>query len=740
MFKWLKKTHSNNTVTSSDCQKEYKTVTSNLSIKKETYRNIDINIDKNFNPDDYIIIKNLVQTLFPKYSELKKRHIEIISLLNNFNLKNSVLAFTRIKEQLLTNIDATKLVIKAFNETFNIAVSNKTDKLELSESFLCNLATKANSADLKILIVGQFKQGKSTLINALLGEKILPAFSTPCTAVITELKYGEQKKAILHFKQNISKLPSNLPSNVKKHLKKHDLNNIPPLDINIYDLESCLVISDPNREQEQSVAESPYARCEIYWPLELCKNGVTIIDSPGLNEAESREKTTMNYMDKVDMIIHVLNCQQLAGKYDQDFIDTAKNYGFENLIFACNRFDQLNTDNDRVQVKKYAYQKLINQTSLGKKGIYFISSYPALNAKIHQNNQEYINSGFAEFEANIGQLIIEDRAKIKIQPSIIYLANEIDRFLKERIDPLEKLLNQHANKIKLRYDDQKPKITQLENQIQQLRTQVKSKIQKINTQITTWIGNFIDDYIGRIPAIISAAPIKLAMEPKEMNDVLNQYMCSHLNKETSHWINNTLIPRLQTETEILQRDIHSQAQNISLKISALNRDLCVTTYQTPIRSSVSYLLKPTNLPSSENNNVIGISIIAGLTVLIGCTTSILLGLIGGFALCGIYEQKQLNKIKTEFAYNMQIQMKQKRIDFINSIACNCITSLYDKIKLSIEDAEKSLLAIKRNLETAMIQTRDLANKTDIKKKELLEYKKLLIGIKQLLNITHELIK
>lgn len=103
-------------------------------------------------------------------------------------------------------------------------------------------------------------------------------------------------------------------------------------------------------------------------------------------------------------------------------------------------------------------------------------------------------------------------------------------------------------------------------------------------------------------------------------------------------------------------------------------------------------------------------------MLIGCTTSILLGLIGGFALCGIYEQKQLNKIKTEFAYDMQIQMKQKRINFINSIACNCITSLYDKIKLSIDGAEKSLLAIKRNLELQRSKHEILLIKQILRKK------------------------
>ena len=46
----------------------------------------------------------------------------------------------------------------------------------------------------KVLIIGEFKRGKSTFINALLGEKILPSAAKPCTAIISEVKYGTEKQ------------------------------------------------------------------------------------------------------------------------------------------------------------------------------------------------------------------------------------------------------------------------------------------------------------------------------------------------------------------------------------------------------------------------------------------------------------------------------------------------------------------------------------------------------------------
>ena len=57
---------------------------------------------------------------------------------------------------------------------------------------LTDLAAKVKAETFKVMVVGQFKVGKSTFINALLGKDILPAYAIPCTAVINEVKYGAQ--------------------------------------------------------------------------------------------------------------------------------------------------------------------------------------------------------------------------------------------------------------------------------------------------------------------------------------------------------------------------------------------------------------------------------------------------------------------------------------------------------------------------------------------------------------------
>ena len=53
--------------------------------------------------------------------------------------------------------------------------------------------------EMTILIAGEFNAGKSTFINALLGQKVLSTNVTPETAMVTKLTYGEKRKVIAHF-------------------------------------------------------------------------------------------------------------------------------------------------------------------------------------------------------------------------------------------------------------------------------------------------------------------------------------------------------------------------------------------------------------------------------------------------------------------------------------------------------------------------------------------------------------
>jgi ribosome biogenesis GTPase A len=60
----------------------------------------------------------------------------------------------------------------------------------------------------RLMVLGDMKRGKSTFLNALIGENILPSDVNPCTALLTVLRYGKEKKVTVHFKDG--KLPESI--------------------------------------------------------------------------------------------------------------------------------------------------------------------------------------------------------------------------------------------------------------------------------------------------------------------------------------------------------------------------------------------------------------------------------------------------------------------------------------------------------------------------------------------------
>jgi septin family protein len=63
-------------------------------------------------------------------------------------------------------------------------------------------ATKLAANKFTVMVLGQFKRGKSTLLNAMLGARVLPMKLTPCTAVVTFLRHGLAPKAFVAFSDN----------------------------------------------------------------------------------------------------------------------------------------------------------------------------------------------------------------------------------------------------------------------------------------------------------------------------------------------------------------------------------------------------------------------------------------------------------------------------------------------------------------------------------------------------------
>jgi predicted GTPase len=77
--------------------------------------------------------------------------------------------------------------------------------LRLLAEEIGKVSRKLQSQRFRLAVVGEFSQGKSTLLNALLGEEIQPVRAIPCSGTVTVLKYGTQKRVVCRYKDGRKK-------------------------------------------------------------------------------------------------------------------------------------------------------------------------------------------------------------------------------------------------------------------------------------------------------------------------------------------------------------------------------------------------------------------------------------------------------------------------------------------------------------------------------------------------------
>lgn len=296
--------------------------------------------------------------------------------------------FKNLRENLLETIKDQK------------SISTNVDLNELTLSELTNTTERLNDDTLKVLFLGRFSSGKSTVLNALIGQNFLPAKSVPTTAIIGEIEYSETPEVLLFPKDNST-----------------------PFNVDITRLGEYITI-DHNENANASKHPNPYKKISVKYPLQACKNGIVFIDSPGLDDPTCHDTITKEYLPNTDAIVYCMNSCQAFGKADKLEIERLIALGYKSIIFVLTHFDVL-LNNDKImcvnnaeETRKHYTEILSKYTDLGSSGIFFIGSLPALKAKKTNDQKLLTDSLFPFFEKRLEEVLFNEKGKIKLLKAI----------------------------------------------------------------------------------------------------------------------------------------------------------------------------------------------------------------------------------------------------------------------------------------------------------------------------------
>jgi len=158
-------------------------------------------------------------------------------------------------------------------------------------------------------VAGEFKRGKSTLINALIGAELLPSGVVPLTSVVTELRGGA-------------------PATMTVRLESGEVFDAPLAMLASYVTETA------NPRNEKGVRE-------VVLTIPAIDPGMHLVDTPGVGSVyEHNSDVTMGYLPSADAVVFVISSDQPLGRQELAFLQTIRVHAGK-VFVALNKVDHL---------------------------------------------------------------------------------------------------------------------------------------------------------------------------------------------------------------------------------------------------------------------------------------------------------------------------------------------------------------------------------------------------------------
>lgn len=350
-----------------------------------------------------------------------------------------------------------------------------------------NIASKnLRQGVFRLLVLGDMKRGKSTFVNALIGDNLLPSDVNPCTGVLTVLRYGPLKKVTIYFKNN--KRPEQLGFQEFKQQYTIDPDEAKRLE----------------KENQPAFPDVDYAVVE--YPLPLLENGIEIVDTPGLNDTEARNELSLGYIHNCHAILFILRASQPLTLGERRYLDNyIKNRGLT-VFFLINAWDEIRQemlDPDNLEALQEAENKVrqVFQTNLSdycqvegsnvyEERVFEVSSLKALRLRLKNPVDPLEKTGFPKFMAALNTFLTKERTTAELRQART-LARQTHTRVHEAVERRLPLLSHDVKELQAKINSLEPEF----NQLADIRDQFQDGIREMRDRKATAIADSFRNYV-----------------------------------------------------------------------------------------------------------------------------------------------------------------------------------------------------------------------------------------------------
>lgn len=338
-------------------------------------------------------------------------------------------------------------------------------ELEENKKSIENVIERLSNDNFDVAIVGEFKRGKSSLINALIEKDVLPTNPLPATATLNRVTYSPTPFVKIMYHDGTSE------------------------EIGIEQLEDYVTkLTDEAEEKAQTIREAT-----VYYPTNYCRNNIDIIDTPGLNDDANMTAVTMELLPNIDAAIFVMMAHSPFSAYEKDFLENKlMTSDLGKIMFVVTRIDDFNPEDAkkvlegiRKRIEIYVVKKAKKiygadseefqkyQKRLGEIKIFGVSSKEAMKAKKTGNQELLEKSGFPIFEQELERFLTEERGLVTLQMQINKILSATTEILNA--------VDMRINALNMQKEEFQQNFERSMEEIETIRCQKESELETIRT-------------------------------------------------------------------------------------------------------------------------------------------------------------------------------------------------------------------------------------------------------------------
>jgi len=354
-----------------------------------------------------------------------------------------------------------------------------------------------------LVILGQFKRGKTTLINAFLGQDLLPTAVVPLTSIATLVEYGDLPGARVVYRNGSTQ------------------------DIPLEAL-SAYVTERGNPRNTKGVQQ-----VEVFAPAELLREGVQLVDTPGVGSVYTHNTdVAYEFLPRADAGIFLVTADPPISEQELSFLRDVQGF-VPRIFFVQNKIDHLSPE-EREESLRFTCQVLEQEAGFQSLMVYPVSAKMALDAAIAGDTELMQQSGLPALREELERFLMEEKGEVVLTS----VTGSLTRMIQEELSAIA--LERRA--IETPLEELEAKIAAFNEHLMHILKERDDDLYLLRRRIDQLVGDWLDKDIERLkeehkPRLLDGLDACLEGESsaREILERVNHYLKESIERLLQTW-------------------------------------------------------------------------------------------------------------------------------------------------------------------------------------------------------------